>query len=87
MGEFFDSLETRSDDERTVDIAEKLPQLISHACASTPYYQNSLKAVAAADITSKEALASLPILRKSDLIAVQGKPAAFHNFIACQPVR
>lgn len=82
MSEFFDSLETRSDDERAADIAEKLPQLISHACASTPYYQNSLKDVVAADITSKGALASLPILRKSDLIAVQGKPAAFHNFIA-----
>ncbi|MEC7764697.1 MAG: phenylacetate--CoA ligase family protein [Pseudomonadota bacterium] len=66
MSDFFDDLETRSADARADDIARALPRQIARAQA-LPGYGESLRGVDPATITSVEALASLPVLRKSEI--------------------
>ncbi|MGP3723015.1 phenylacetate--CoA ligase family protein [Cereibacter sphaeroides] len=66
----YDDLETRSADARAADLARSLPQFIAHA-KTTPALGQSLAGVDPASIASIEALASLPVIRKSDLVAAQ----------------
>jgi phenylacetate-CoA ligase len=67
---FYDTLETRSDDERAADLAQRLPEQIARA-KGLGGYAASLADVDPAAITSAEALASLPVLRKSELNTAQ----------------
>jgi phenylacetate-CoA ligase len=82
MSKFFDALETRSADERKSALAIRLPQQIAHAKANTAYFGESLKNVDAATITSTAALASLPVVRKSDLIELQKQQRPFGGLAA-----
>ncbi|MCE6961363.1 phenylacetate--CoA ligase family protein [Cereibacter sphaeroides] len=66
----YDDLETRSADERAASVARNLPRLIAHAM-TTPAMGASLAGVDAEAITSVEALATLPVIRKADLTAAQ----------------
>ncbi|WP_372886693.1 phenylacetate--CoA ligase family protein [Shimia sp.] len=71
MSQFYDTLETRSADQRTADIAAGLPGQIARAKA-LPGYAEALAEVDPAAVTSPEALAALPVLRKSELSKAQG---------------
>lgn len=75
----FDDLETRSASERAADLAKALPEQIARAQA-LPGYGDALKGVDAAKITSAEALADLPVLRKSELGKAQAGNAPFGGF-------
>ncbi|MCZ4365077.1 phenylacetate--CoA ligase family protein [Sulfitobacter dubius] len=75
----FDDLETRSADQRAADLAQALPQQIARA-QGLPGYGETLKGVNAAQITSPEALADLPVLRKSELGKAQAAQAPFGGF-------
>ncbi|MFQ6754040.1 phenylacetate--CoA ligase family protein [Cereibacter sphaeroides] len=66
----YDDLETRSADARAADLARTLPRLIAHA-RTTPALSQSLAGVDPEAITSVEALAALPVVRKADLVAAQ----------------
>ncbi len=70
MGRFFDDLETRTPEARAADLAVALPAQIAQAQALAGY-GDKLNGVDAAAVTSVAALASLPVLRKSDLGAAQ----------------
>jgi phenylacetate-CoA ligase len=63
---FFDALETRDPAQRAADIAKALPEQIARAKA-LPGYAESLVDIDPAAITDAEALARLPVLRKSEL--------------------
>jgi len=76
---FFDELETRSTDQRMADLAQRLPEQVSRA-QSAPGYGGSLDGVDAAAVTSAEALAALPVLRKSELGKAQGANPPFGGF-------
>ncbi|WP_457421364.1 phenylacetate--CoA ligase family protein [Roseateles sp. P5_E7] len=69
--EFFDALETRDPAEREAALMGALPAQIAHAQAGSPAYAELLAAVDAASITSRAALATLPLTRKSSLAAAQ----------------
>ena len=71
--EYFDALETRSFEEREIALATALEVQVAHAKANAPFFAEWLKDVDPATITSRAALARLPILRKADLSAVQKK--------------
>ncbi len=71
MSQFFDPLEHRSAIERDAWLAEALPKQLAYAKANTPWFAESLKDVDVHGITSREALASLPIIRKHDLMELQ----------------
>lgn len=75
----FDDLETRSATERAADLAKTLPQQIARAQGLSGY-GDALKEVDAAQITSIEALADLPVLRKSELGKAQAGQPPFGGF-------
>ena len=71
MSDFFDALEARSPAEREAALMAALPSLVAHAQARTDAFGESLKGVDASRITSRAALAALPVVRKSELLARQ----------------
>src|SRR6186713_1294761 len=79
----FDALETRSADEREATLRRALPVQIAHAAARAPGLAAWLRGVDPAAVTSRAALAALPVLRKRDLLARQNAgdaPDAFGGF-------
>jgi phenylacetate-CoA ligase len=65
-----DALERRDPQERERDLMARLPQLIARA-RSAPGWAAILDGVDPARVTSREALAELPITRKADLKSLQ----------------
>jgi phenylacetate-CoA ligase len=70
MTAHYDDLETRSADERAARLAEVLPLQI-HAAQALPGYREALDGYDPAEITTREALARLPVLRKAALTQAQ----------------
>lgn len=77
--DYFDDLETRSADQRADDLAQKLPAQLARAMAA-PGYGGTLDGIDPGTITTAQALAALPVLRKSDLSRAQGQNAPFGGF-------
>ena len=71
MTQHYDALETRNPAEREKIHFERLPKQLAYARERTAYYSKALEGVDLAKVTSREALATLPITRKSDLTALQ----------------
>ena len=76
----FDALETRSADERAAALRLALPAQIAHAAAHAPTLAARLRGVDSQAVTSQAALAALPVLRKSDLLAQQNAADAPDSF-------
>ena len=70
MTDTLDSLETRTVEARESELMAGLPQLIARA-QGAPGWARILAGVDAAGISSREALARLPVTRKSDLKQLQ----------------
>ena len=70
MTDTLDNLEARPPEARERELMDGLPQLIARAQAA-PGWARILAGVNAADITSRAALAQLPVTRKSDLKQLQ----------------
>jgi phenylacetate-CoA ligase len=73
VAEFYDALETRDPEARERDLLARLPKQIAHAKANAPGFARILRVVIPAEITSRAALAKLPVTRKSDLKALQSE--------------
>ena len=71
MTEHYDSLETRSPDEREAQLMAALPKQIAHAKRRAPGLKRILKGIDAKHVDSRAALAKLPVTRKSDLGELQ----------------
>jgi phenylacetate-CoA ligase len=71
MNEHYDSLETRQPAEREAWLMERLPCQVAHAQKNSAYYARLLAAIDASVVTSRTALACLPVTRKSDLLELQ----------------
>jgi len=70
MTVYFDELETRDPQQRERDLMARLPSLIQRA-REAPGWARQLAQIHAGDITSRAALAQLPVTRKSDLKQLQ----------------
>ena len=68
---FYDTLETRDPDVREAALLARLPGQIAHAKAKSAGFKRLLASVDPAGITSRAALAQLPVTRKSALIEAQ----------------
>lgn len=84
MGEFFDPRETRSADAREAELAEILPAVVA-AAARAPAQAARLRGIDPASVTSRAALARIPVLRKADLPALQKADPPFGGFVAAAP--
>jgi phenylacetate-coenzyme A ligase PaaK-like adenylate-forming protein len=82
---FYDSLETRDPDERERGLLAALPKQIAHAKAHAPAYAGALRDIDPASITSRAALAKLPVVRKSELIERQKRAPPFGGLAAVKP--
>jgi phenylacetate-CoA ligase len=68
---FFDRLETRPAAEREAALLAALPGLLARALAAAPALAQQLAGVDPAGVTSRAALADLPVVRKSELLEHQ----------------
>ena len=69
--DFYDALETRAPAQREAQLLAGLPGQVHHAQRNTEAYAQILAGVDASRITSREALARLPVTRKSELLERQ----------------
>jgi phenylacetate-CoA ligase len=81
-GDYFDPLETQSNEQREGALFAALPPQLAHAKANTTYYASALAAVDPAAVTSRELLARLPVTRKSALIELQRAAPPFGGLTA-----
>ena len=71
----YDPLETRSPKARERALMTALPKLIAHAQKNAPGFARILKGVRSSQIKTRDALAELPVTRKSELATLQnGRP-------------
>ncbi len=84
MTNFYDQLETRDPQARAREQFAALAQTIARALAA-PGWAKQLAGVDAKSVTSRAALAKLPLLRKSDLVALQKERPPFGGFNVTPP--
>jgi len=84
MTDHYDALETREPAEREAALFARLPDVLRRAMAA-PAYANLLRGTDPASITSRHALAGLPVLRKSELPALHKAAPPFGGFVADKP--
>ena len=80
MTDHFDALETRDPAEREAELFRRLPGVLA-AAMGAPAYAERLGGLDPVAITSREALAGLPVLRKSDLPALQKARPPFGGLV------
>ena len=71
MKTHMDALETRAPADREAALLAALPAQIAHAQKNAPAFAEILKDIRAADITTRAALAKLPVIRKYELLEKQ----------------
>jgi phenylacetate-CoA ligase len=76
MLEYYDALETRDPTEREHDQLARLSEIIVRA-TTAPGWAKHLSGIQAKSVTSRAALAKLPVLRKSDISALQKEQPPF----------
>ncbi|WP_407179476.1 phenylacetate--CoA ligase family protein [Bradyrhizobium sp. STM 3562] len=84
MSDYYDSRETRDPAEREAELFTRLPSILRKAMEA-PAYAERLRGIDPAAITSRAALAQLPVLRKSELPALHKAAPPFGGFVATPP--
>lgn len=84
MSEFYDALETRAPELREREQFAALAQLVARA-KSAPGWSEQLTGIEPQSVTSRAALARLPVLRKADLKERQQKNPPFGGFAVTAP--
>ncbi|HWL21848.1 MAG TPA: AMP-binding protein [Bradyrhizobium sp.] len=84
MTDHYDARETRDPAAREAELFARLPDVLRHAVAA-PAYAERLRGVDPAEVTSRAALAGLPVLRKSELPALHQAAPPFGGLVASAP--
>ncbi|WP_296575118.1 AMP-binding protein [Phreatobacter sp.] len=84
MAGHYDKRETRDDAAREKDLMKRLPQVLT-AAMKVPAWRRHLGKIDPRGITSRAALAELPIQRKADLPALQKAALPFGGFVPGKP--
>lgn len=84
MTAHYDARETREQTAREAELFARLPEVLRSAMAA-PAYAERLKGVDPAAVSSRAALAGLPVLRKSELPALHKASTPFGGFVAAAP--
>ncbi|MCS3894595.1 phenylacetate-CoA ligase [Bradyrhizobium japonicum USDA 38] len=84
MTAHYDARETREPAVREAELFSRLPEVLRGAMAA-PAYAERLKGIDPAAVTSRAALAGLPVLRKSELPALHKASAPFGGFVPAAP--
>ena len=86
MVEYFDAGETQDPATRETALLGRLAGFIDYARGHAPGWARHLHEAGRAAISSREALAALPLLRKSDLPEMQKSAPPFGGFVTAKPV-
>src|SRR5882757_5885984 len=81
MTDHYDALETREPASREADLFGRLPEVLRKAMEA-PAYADRLRGTDPKTVTSRAALARLPVLRKSELPALHKAAPPFGGFVA-----
>ena len=84
MSEHYDALETRDPEQREREQLALLRAQVAYAKANAPAFARTLAAIDPADVTSREALSQLPVLRKSELAELQRADRPFGGLAAAR---
>jgi phenylacetate-CoA ligase len=84
MPDHYDSLETRPPILRDSEECAVLPKVIAHAMQA-PGWAKHFSGIKAHDVNSRSALAKLPVLRKSDIAALQKENPPFGGLNVTAP--
>jgi phenylacetate-CoA ligase len=82
MSRHFDTLELRDPAVRERDLLSRLPLQVAHAKKNAPAFAKLLADIDPRAISSRAALASLPVTRKSELLELQKASRPFGGFAA-----
>jgi phenylacetate-CoA ligase len=80
MSAHHDDLEIRSPDTREADLFARLPAVLA-AAMKAPAYAERLAGIDPAEISDRNALSTLPVLRKAELPALQKQALPFGGFV------
>jgi phenylacetate-CoA ligase len=84
---YYDDLETRSPEAREGALLARLPELVARAMRDAPGWARQLAGVDPRSVSSRKALAALPVLRKSDLKELQQADPPFGGLTTLPPGR
>jgi phenylacetate-CoA ligase len=87
MSEFYDSLETRSVEQREQELIQSFREQVTHAKENTIAYKQLLKEVEVGDLVDASSISKLPITRKSELVERQRLIPPFGGMEAVQSAR
>ncbi len=82
MTDFYDDLESRSNEQRDKALFGALPGHVAHAKQNTTYFASLLADIDARSVVDRTSLAAIPVTRKSDLIALQKQAPLFGGMTA-----
>ena len=71
MGAHFDDRETRAPEVRERELLARLPALLAHARAKSAYFAKTLASLDPDGVSTRAALAALPVTRKASLMELQ----------------
>jgi phenylacetate-CoA ligase len=80
MSEHFDELETRDPAAREKALFARLPDFLANAIAAAPGWRKRFAGIDPRALTSRTALADVPVLRKSELMKAQAAEPPFGGF-------
>ncbi|MBX9833116.1 MAG: phenylacetate--CoA ligase family protein, partial [Burkholderiaceae bacterium] len=80
MTTFYDALEARDPAAREAALLAALPTQVAHAQAASPAFASILAGVDASAVTTRAALAQLPVTRKYELLERQQAARATNVF-------
>ena len=82
---FYDHLETRDPEARERALMAALPKQIENARNNAPGFSRILAGIDPVGVTTREALAQLPVTRKSSLADIQKAALPFGGLCAVAP--
>ena len=82
MSDFYDSLEIRPPEDREREILSELPGLVRHAKANAGAYAGLFADIDPLEVRDRNALARLPVTRKSEMAGHQVAAPPFGGFAA-----
>ncbi|HMS80229.1 MAG TPA: phenylacetate--CoA ligase family protein, partial [Burkholderiaceae bacterium] len=85
--EHYDDLEVRAPEAREGALMARLPGLIEHAQRAAPGWARRLAGIEPRAVSSRKALAGLPVLRKGDLKDLQQADPPFGGLVTTPPGR
>lgn len=83
--EHYDRLETRDAGEREKALFSAVPAYLETARGRAPALARRLEGIASGEIDSRKALARIPVLRKSEVSALQRREPPFGGLAAAEP--